>query len=116
MIGFEPEKLISFAEACDLVPRRRRGVKLHVSTLYRWWTKGLRGVRLEAVSCGGSPATTAEALHRFFAAVAAAKAPGAGPAPPAKTPRAARKEMTTRARRQLDTNRELDKLGIGGGP
>ena len=113
MIDLQTEKLLTFTEACDLVPRRRRGVKLHVSTLYRWWKKGTRGVRLEAVSCGGSPATTAEALHRFFAAIAETKAPSAAKrAPLVKTQRAAKKDRAARNRQQLDTGRELDRAGI----
>src|SRR5208282_2487216 len=93
-IDFHAEELLPFTEACNHVPRRRRGTKLHVSTLYRWWKKGIRGVRLEVAVCGSSPATTKEELRRFFDAVAAAKAPSVGrPAPPAKTPRSARKDL-----------------------
>src|SRR5208282_1925974 len=94
-IDFHAEELLTFTEACDFVPRRRRGTKLHISTLYRWWKKGVRGVRLEVAVCGSSPATTREALRRFFDAVAAAKAPSAGRPPPAKTPRTARKDLAT---------------------
>lgn len=65
-IDLTKEKLISFREAVELLPRRRKGRKVHVATLYRWALHGLRGVRLETLQVGGSRATTIEALQRFF--------------------------------------------------
>lgn len=108
MIDLTRETPLPFRDACEHVPRRRRGRKLHVATLYRWWKQGLHGVHLEVVSLGGSPATTAEALHRFFVAVAAAKSPHAA----AQTPLPAARPKTVRAARldkQLGVERELDR-------
>jgi hypothetical protein len=45
---------------------RRRPV--HVSTLWRWVTRGLRGVRLETTMVGGARVTSLSALERFFIA------------------------------------------------
>jgi len=40
---------------------------LHISTLVRWVTKGIGGVKLEAEKCGGRWVTSREALQRFVA-------------------------------------------------
>lgn len=69
MIDIGREELITFAEAAKLLPRRRQGRKLHVSTLHRWCTKGVRGVRLEYLSVGGTRCTSVPALQRFFDAL-----------------------------------------------
>ena len=66
MIDIHLEKLVSFPEAARLLPRRRRGRKPHVATLYRWASRGLRGHRLETIRVGGSLCTSVEALQRFF--------------------------------------------------
>ena len=59
------EETLTLAEAAKALPRLRRGRKIHVSTLYRWISRGLRGVRLEAVKLGGTLVTSKEALQRF---------------------------------------------------
>jgi hypothetical protein len=43
-----------------------RGRHVAVSTLYRWSTVGLRGVRLETIQVGGTRCTSVQALRRFF--------------------------------------------------
>jgi hypothetical protein len=47
----------------------RRGKHVNLATIYRWCTRGIRGVRLEYLQCGGTRVTTAAALLRFFAAL-----------------------------------------------
>src|SRR4051794_33153890 len=66
MIDSTLETLISLADAAKAVPRRRRGRKTHLSTLYRWATVGVHGVVLETLQCGGSRVTSREALQRFY--------------------------------------------------
>lgn len=66
MIDSISEALITLAEAAEGLPRRRRGRKTHISTLYRWATAGCRGVRLETVQVGATRCTSREALQRFF--------------------------------------------------
>ena len=66
MIDSTTETLISLSDAAKAVPRRRRGRKTHLSTLYRWATAGVRGVVLETLQCGGSRVTSREAMQRFF--------------------------------------------------
>jgi hypothetical protein len=66
MIDTQSEQLITFSQAADDLPRRRRGRKTHVSTLYRWATAGCRGVVLETIQVGATRCTSREALRRFF--------------------------------------------------
>lgn len=61
------ETIVSFAEAA-------RHFRMHVGTLHRWRTRGLRGVRLEAARAGRW-ITSWQALDRFITAVAAVQAP-----------------------------------------
>ena len=60
------EHVLTLAETAKILPRRRAGRKVHISTIYRWATRGLRGIRLETVQIGGTACTTREALQRFF--------------------------------------------------
>ncbi len=69
MIDPFAEQLISLTEAAALLPRRRRGRKPAVATLYRWSTSGVRGVILETIQVGGTRCTSREALQRFFLAL-----------------------------------------------
>lgn len=62
----------------------RNGKRVHISTLYRWTTRGVRGVRLETLPLGGTLATSREALERFFAELARVRSGGADDAPPAR--------------------------------
>jgi hypothetical protein len=66
MIDPTVERLITLADAAELIPRRRAGKKCDVSCLYRWTSRGLRGVRLDYLQCGGKRATSAAALGRFY--------------------------------------------------
>ncbi|MEN8148989.1 MAG: helix-turn-helix domain-containing protein [Planctomycetota bacterium] len=59
------EETLTLAEAAEVLPRLRRGRKVHVSTLYRWVSRGVGGVRLEAVKLGRTLITSREALQRF---------------------------------------------------
>ena len=57
-----------------LGPHRRlsyyaRKLDLHISTLHRWRTNGVRGVRLDAVKFGGIWHTSDEDFARFIAAI-----------------------------------------------
>jgi len=40
--------------------------RLHVATIYRWASRGLRGHRLESLQLGGTRVTSEAALLRFF--------------------------------------------------
>lgn len=64
MIDLYSETVISLRDAAKSLPGRN-GRKVHISTLYRWTTRGLKGVRLETVHVGGIVCTSQEALQRF---------------------------------------------------
>ena len=65
-IDLNTETVLSLTKATKGLPRRRRGKKPHISTLYRWSTAGCRGVVLETVQIGGTRCTSSQALARFF--------------------------------------------------
>jgi hypothetical protein len=60
------ESTFSLTEAARRLPRLRKGRPVHVSTLWRWATRGLRGVRLETTMVGGARVTSLAALEAFF--------------------------------------------------
>jgi uncharacterized protein DUF1580 len=63
---FLDENVIPLTSAPSYLPRRN-GKPIHNSTLFRWASKGVRGVRLETIRVGGSRCTSIEALRRFVA-------------------------------------------------
>ena len=67
MIDPDREYLLSLTEASKKCPVRRVGKRPHISCIYRWTTKGCRGVVLESIQVGGTRCTSKEALSRFFA-------------------------------------------------
>lgn len=79
MQGLLTETLVSPAKATHHAPGRP-----HISTIWRWMTKGSRGVFLESVVCAGRRYTSVEAIDRFIAATNAA---ANGEPPPVRTPR-----------------------------
>jgi uncharacterized protein DUF1580 len=92
------EGLISLAAAARLLPERRRGKRPHISCMYRWTTKGCRGVILESVMVGGTRCTSREALTRFISRLTNLQQ--SGPAPISTT---ARREHLDTIEQQLDT-------------
>ena len=93
MIDIRNEHLVTLAEGARNVPPS--GVA--VSTLWRWKTKGVRGVRLEAALIGGRWYTSSEAVDRFLGALAAK----AGQEVTTPSESAARKARIARAERRL---------------
>jgi Protein of unknown function (DUF1580) len=74
-IDLRSERIIRFAAvpAQPNLPDRRGGKRIHVSTIHRWRSAGMRGVRLEALRVGGTWCTSIEALQRFFVRLAEAQ-------------------------------------------
>ena len=95
MIDLLTERVISLRDAAKLLPARRQGKRPTVSCLFRWTTRGCRGVILESVQIGGTRCTSAEALTRFFAALSA---PAERQLPPNI---ARRRQQSDRALREL---------------
>ena len=79
MIDIQKEQVVSLTKATHEVPK-----KPHVSTLFRWAQKGVRGIRLETIQIGGTRCTSLEALQRFFdqlTQAAGSNAPSLGSGP-----------------------------------
>src|SRR3954451_22020866 len=95
MIDSTAETLLSLAQAAEELPRRRRGRKTHVSTLYRWATAGCRGVLLETIQVGATRCTSREALQRFFERLS--QGVGGGPVPAAPPRSIARRTRQSEA-------------------
>ena len=94
------ENLVSLADAARSLPSRRAGKKPHVSCLYRWTTRGCKGVILESIQVGGTRCTSREALARFFERLTYADSP-----PPQPTP-------VQRLRAAAAADRELRREGV----
>ncbi len=82
------ESVLSLTEAASSLPRRRKGKRPDVATLYRWSTVGCRGIRLETIQVGGCRCTSKEAMQRFFDALTAQSAGEPIPRPLPRTRRA----------------------------
>jgi hypothetical protein len=68
-IDLQTEKLVTFNDATRFLPL---GMRPAYCTWWRWFRHGVAGVRLETVRISGRRLTSAEAVERFLAAVAAA--------------------------------------------
>ena len=97
MIDMQTDSLVHLREVPDLLPRRR-GRKVHLSTVYRWTDRGVGGTKLETLKVGGVAYTSQEALARFIAELSGETPPRNAEAPTHEDLRAAR---------------ELDDDGIG---
>jgi hypothetical protein len=93
------DDLLTLPQAAALFPRRRAGSKVSTSTLWRWYTSGSRGVRLEVARVGGQVYTTRDAIRDFVAARSVA---GSAAVPQAPAP-------STRSKRAM---KELERLGM----
>jgi hypothetical protein len=94
------EQVVSFRELASRLPRRRMGRPTHVTTIHRWRSRGIKGIRLAAVRLGGAWVTTLQAYQRFCAALTT-KATGQD-----------RETETKQGRNHEEINRQLDDLGI----
>jgi hypothetical protein len=65
VIDIKSEQLVSLREVPKLLPARGNGRRIHVSAIYRWVQRGVRGTRLEVIRVGGTTYTSREALQRF---------------------------------------------------
>ena len=71
MIDIATEQLIALADVPKHLPKRRGGKRVSLSCVYRWAQRGLHGVRLEVLPCGGTKCTSLPAIQRFFDRLAA---------------------------------------------
>ncbi len=63
-IDLNSETVGTLAEVAGKLPRLG-GRNIHTSTLWRWTSRGIRGVRLEHLKLGGRIVTSLEAVQRF---------------------------------------------------
>src|SRR5437868_2812792 len=63
MIDLQSEQLLTLTQAARMRPLGRQGRPTHLSTVYRWISRGVRGHRLEAIRLGGSLYTSREAVQ-----------------------------------------------------
>ena len=93
------DELLNLPQAAALFPHRRGGSKVSTSTLWRWYTRGSRGVRLEVARVGGSVYTTRDAIRDFIQVQSVA---GGLPVPQDPSP-------STRSKRAM---KELERMGM----
>lgn len=65
MIEISAEHLIPIRSVPHRLPPRDNGRCVHISAVYRWVQRGVRGVHLKAVRIGGVLYTSKEALQQF---------------------------------------------------
>jgi len=102
---FEADEPLPLGQVAALLPRRGKG-KIHKSTLYRWSTKGCRGIVLDYVEVGHCRCVTKQMLEDFFARLTKASK---------DKHRGADATIQTSARRRRaaeGATRELDRQGI----
>lgn len=68
-IDIHSDELLTFRDLAKALPPRRQGRPIHLSTIHRWRSRGLRGIKLEAVRIGGAWHTSWEAFARFCRAL-----------------------------------------------
>ncbi len=101
MIDLQMEQPVTLAKATRLSQLRRDGRSPHVSQVYRWAGKGLKGHILETVVIAGSRCTTSEAVDRWIAALS-------GHTPTTSQP------VRTPTRRQRDHDKAAKELASAG--
>jgi hypothetical protein len=101
VIDHEREEMLTMTEAAKRMPGRP-----NASSVWRWYTKGVRGVRLETIKCGAKRLTSTEAIARFIAASTAA----ADGSVEASRPR--HETQVPRDRRLRLVDAELNRLGV----
>jgi hypothetical protein len=82
------EELLTFAEAAKVLPQRRGGSKVAISTLWRWSRRGSRGVVLRTINVGGNVYTSREAIADFITARSAVDRAPQQPMPSTNSKRA----------------------------
>ena len=70
MLPLDPAKFVPLSDVPGMLPLRLNGRKVHISAVYRWASKGVRGVRLQTVRIAGALFTTREAVEDFINAAA----------------------------------------------
>jgi hypothetical protein len=107
---FGEERPLTLSQAAVHIGKSTNGKKPHISTLYRWCTKGCKGVKLDSTAIGGKRYVTVSAIERFIeASNATASSVALNPLPaPTRLTKHVERHSTRRreeieaARRRLD--------------
>ena len=106
-IDLTKEQLLSLTDAARALPAID-GRRPHISTIWRWIRRGVRGVRLEHLRLGHRVCTSREALNRFAQRLAEAdEKPGEKTS---TTPK--RRTAKQREHDIARASRELERAGI----
>ena len=111
MIDLQRETVVTLPEACRKLPTID-GRKMHVSTLWRWARKGVRGIHLEHIYLGRRLCTSEEALTRFVNALAETDATLGGSSSQDSPVLGTRTPQNHRARAIAEAEASLEQAGI----
>jgi hypothetical protein len=84
MIDIASETILTLSEAAARQACRRQGKRVSTVTIWRWATRGARGIVLESLQTPSGRVTSVQAIQRFFVALseqgqAAAGLPASNP-------------------------------------
>jgi hypothetical protein len=94
--------LLTLRDAAKLLPPRRGGSRIAISTLWRWASRGCGGVRLEIIRVGGVAYTTREAIAEFVAKRSIPAAHTAIPTPSPTVGASSSRSPTPRSRHAVE--------------
>ncbi len=107
----QTERVGGLADVARWLPKFQ-GTKIHTSTLWRWCSRGVRGVRLEYLRLGGRILASVEAVTRFAAKLAELdQQPRDDPLAEVRQ-KAKRRTPTQRDRDVARARKELEAAGI----
>jgi len=110
VIDLACEQLVPVRDIPRRLPHRANGKRVHISACYRWLSRGVRGVKLEAIRIGGTTYTSVEALQRF-----AERLSSSTPRPLAEpAPNQSRQKAIDRATRELEEKLHPSRSGGNG--
>ncbi len=110
-IDLHAENVGTLAEVAAQLPRLS-GRRLHCSTLWRWATRGIRGIRLEYIKMGGRLVTSVEAVARFSAKLAELDRQQPEDKPPVQVRQKAKRRTPTQRDRDVARARKELEAGI----
>jgi len=96
MIDIHQEQIIPLSAAPRHLPKRPSGKKIHISAVYRWISRGVRGVVLESARIGGCTYTSLEALQRWSDALT--NADESAPEARLQTPKSRKRQIDNAAK------------------
>ena len=105
------ETIGSLSEIARFLPPYQ-GRRIHPSTLWRWHSKGIRGVRLDTLRLGGRILCSVEAVTRFAAKLTELDQQPADDDPPAEVRQKAKRRTPIQRERDLARARKELEAGI----